>query len=358
MMPPRVRSFVVSLVKKTTYMSFRYLWVAACIGLALTVAASAQEPFSKGKTLRIVVGFSPGGGFDVYTRTIARHIGRHIPANPTVIVENMTGAGSLIAANYVYKVATPDGLTIGNINGGLFIQQLLGWPGIEFDALKFDYLGVPVKDKSVCVLTKTSGITGMEKWIASKTPIKLGATGPGSLTHNVPRILKEALGLPIQLVTGYKGIADIRLAAESGELAGACGWTWDSLKATWSKALESGDAVVVLQTTPQPHPELPKVPLAISFAKTEEARQLIQSGIHDVSDVTYSYVLPLGTPRERVRILRRAFADTMKDPEFIADAKKSRLSIDPLTGEELEITVARLFKLDPAMVARLKEVLK
>jgi len=331
---------------------------AVVIGLAWSAPAPAQDQFFKGKMVRVIVGFSPGGGFDVYSRTIARHIGRHIPGNPTVIVENMTGAGSLIAANHVSKVAIPDGLTIGNINGGLFIQQLLGWPGIEFDALNFNYLGVPVRDKTVCVLTKASGITTLEKWMASKAPIKLGATGPGSLTHNVPRILKESLGLPIQLVTGYKGIADIRLAAESGELAGACGWTWDSLKATWTKALDSGDAVVVLQTVPQPHPEISKVPLAINSAKTAEARQLIQSGIHDVSDVTYAYIVPPGTPKERVQILRRAFIDTMKDQEFLADAKKSRLGIDPLTGEELERTVAGLFKTAPTTVARLREVLK
>jgi hypothetical protein len=138
-----------------------------------------------------------------------------------------------------------------------------------------------------------------------------------------------------QLVSGYKGIADVRLAAEGGELAGVCGWTWDSLKATWPAALDSGDAVVVLQTVAQPISELPKVPLAISAAKTEDARQLIQAGIHDVSDLTYSYVLPPGTPKDRVEIVRKSFADTMKDAEFIADTKKSKLGIDPMTGDEL-----------------------
>ena len=171
-------------------------------------------------------------------------------------------------------------------------------------------------------------------------------------------ILKEALNLPIQLVSGYKGIADVRMAAEAGELSGVCGWTWDSLKATWGKALDSGAVIVVLQTVSQPIPELPKVPLAINAAKTEQGRQLIQAGIHDVSDLTYSYVLPPGTPKDRVEIIRKAFADTMKDSEFLDDTKKSKLGIDPLTGEELHRTVARLFKLDPGLVAKLKEVLK
>ncbi len=330
------------------------------IGLAFIVApcAEAQEPFYKGKTVRLVVGFSAGGGFDVYSRAISRHLSKHLSGNPTVIVENMTGAGSLVAANHVFKVAKPDGLTIGNINGGIFVQQLLGWPGIEFDALKFEHVGVPVRDKSVCVMTKASGFNSFEKWTESKTPLKLGGTGPGSATHNIPLILKEALNLPIQLVSGYKGIADVRLAAEGGELAGVCGWTWDSLKATWTRALESGDAIVVLQTVAQPISELPKVPLAISAAKTEESRQLIQTGIHDVSDLTYSYVLPPATPKDRVEIVRKAFADTMKDEEFIGDTKKSKLGLEPMNGDELEKTVRRLFKVSPGVVAKLKDVLK
>ena len=339
-------------------MKFRNVLLAICLSTALSAPAVAQEDFYRGKTLRIVVGFSAGGGFDVYSRAISRHIGRHIPGSPTVLVENMTGAGSLVAANHIFRAAKPDGLSVGNFNGGLFVQQLLGWPGLEFDAAQFEHVGVPVKDKAVCVMTKASGITALDKWTAAKTRLKLGATGPGSATHNIPLILKEAVNLPIQLVSGYKGIADVRLAAEGGELAGVCGWTWDSLKATWTRALDSGDAIVVLQTVPQPISELAKVPLAISLAKTDDARQLIQTGIHDVADLTYSYVLPPRTPKERVDILRRAFMSTMKDPEFLADTRKSRLGVDPLTGEELERTIGRLFKTAPGVVAKLKEVLK
>jgi tripartite-type tricarboxylate transporter receptor subunit TctC len=339
-------------------MKIRSVCISICLGLVLTAPVFGQESFYQGKTLRMVVGFSAGGGFDVYSRAIARHMGKHISGNPTIIVENMTGAGSLVAANHIYRAAKPDGLSIGNFNGGLFVQQLLGWPGIEFDAVNFEHVGVPVKDKAVCVMTKASGITSLEKWTASKIPLKLGATGPGSATHNIPLILKEAVGLPIQLVSGYKGIADVRLAAEAGELAGVCGWTWDSLKATWTRALDAGDALVVLQTVPQPISELPKVPLAITLAKTDDARQLIQTGIHDVADLTYSYVLPPRTPKDRVDVLRKAFTNTMKDAEFIADAKKSRLGIDAMTGEELERTIGRLFKTAPGVVAKLREVLK
>jgi len=334
----------------------RLLFLVMGMALVWSVNASAQESFYKGKTVRIVVGFAAGGGFDTYSRAISRHMGRHIPGNPTIIVDNMTGAGSLIAANHVYKVAKPDGLTIGHFIGGLFVQQLQERPGIEFDARKFEYIGVPVKDNPVCVFSKASGITSMEKWMASKTPAKMGGTAPGSNTDDVPKILKAALGLPIQVVSGYKGTADIRLAIESGELGGGC-WGWDSIRATWQKGIESGEAVVVLQTLPKAHPDLRLVPLAILLAKTEDARQLIQAGIHDVSDIIRPYVLAPGTPKDRVQIMRKAFADTMKDPEFLEDAQKSKLDIDPMTGEALERTVHGLFRLNPDVFARLKEAL-
>lgn len=326
------------------------------LGLMADVHASAQD-FFKGKTLRIVVGFAAGGGFDTYSRTIARHLGRHIPGNPTIVVENMTGAGGLISANYVYKIAKPDGLTLGNLQvGPLIVAQILKRPGVEFDALKFEYIGVVVKDNPVCAFTRASGITSMEKWIASKTPVKIGGIAPGSVVYDHIRILQAALGLPIQLVSGYKGTAEIRLAAEGGEVAGGC-WTWESIKATWRRAIESGDAVVVLQLLPKSLPDLPGVPLAIDFAKTDEARQLIQTGIHNISSMIFAYGFPPATPKEFVQILRRSFVDTMQDLEFLADAKKSNLNIDPITGEDLDRTVVGLFKLDPSLVAKLREVL-
>ncbi|MBI2087298.1 MAG: hypothetical protein HYT78_00990 [Deltaproteobacteria bacterium] len=329
--------------------------IAVLTLMAGSVRGSTHE-FFKGKTLRIVVGFSAGGGFDTYSRAIARQLGKHIPGNPTVIVDNMPGAGSLITANHVYNVAKPDGLSIGNFIGGLLVGQILGRPGIQFDALKFEYVGAPTKEKYVCALTKASGITDVEKWLAAKTPVKLGGTGPGAGTDDVPKILRGALGLPIQLVSGYKGTSDIRLAAESGEVAGGC-WGWPSVKVTWSKGLKSGDVVVVVQMVPKPHRDLPAVPLAVSLATTEEARQLIQAGIHDPSIVTYLYALPPGTAKDRVQILRRAFEKTLEDPEFLADAEKSGLDLDPVTGEEAGAAVARFFKLSPAMVNKLKGLL-
>ncbi len=319
---------------------------------------ATTHEFYKGRTIRLVVGFSAGGGFDTYSRLIARHIGKHIPGHPTVIVENMTGAGSRIAANQLYKVAKPDGLTMANFMGSILLDPILGRPGAEYEALKFEFLGTPQKDHRLCVLTKSSGITSVEKWMASKTPVKLGGVSPGVGLDDGAKVAKAALGLPIQLVSGYKGTAEIRLAAEGGEVAGACGWGWDSVRATWAKAIESGDAVVVLQSRPMPHPELPHVPLAMKLAKTDEARQLIKAGVNDPADMNRVYALPPGTPKNRVQLLRKAFSETMMDTEFLADAKKTKLDLDPVTGEELEKTIAGFFKQDPALIAKLKEVLK
>ncbi len=345
--------------KNMDFLFVRVIVAATFIGsllLAGPVHATSHD-FYAGKTVRIVVGFSAGGGFDAYARAISRHMSRHIPGNPTIIVENMAGAGSLISANHVYKVAKPDGLTLGHFHGGVLLSQILGRPGIEFDARRFEYIGVPVKDDPVCATTKASGITSVEKWMASKTPIKFGATGPGVVGYDNPKILEAALGLPIQLISGYKWTADVRLAVEGGEVAGAC-LGWDSLKTTWARALESGEVVVVIQNIPKRHPELPSVPTAIELAKTDEAKKLIDSGMQVPAITNRPYVAPPGTPKERVQLLRKAFADTMKDPEFLADAKKSKLEIDPLSGEEVEnLVTGRLFKVEPSVLARLKEIL-
>jgi tripartite-type tricarboxylate transporter receptor subunit TctC len=248
-------------------------------------------------------------------------------------------------------------LTIGHFIGGLFLGQVLGQKGVEFDARKFEYIGAPIADHVVCAMTKASGITSIEKWMASKTPVKMGGVAPGSSTpDNATRILKAALGLPIQVISGYKGTADVRLAAESGELAGGC-WGWDSISVTWRKALDSGDAIPVLQANRRTHPDLPKVPQAIKFAKSDEGRKLIEIGIHADSDIVRTYTLPPETPKDRVQLLRKAFDATLKDAEFLADAKKSKLNVDPVPVDEVEKEIAGLFKLDAATVARLKDVL-
>jgi len=318
-------------------------------------AASADQDFFKGKNIRIIVGFAAGGGFDAYARAIARHMGRHIAGNPTIIVDNMAGAGSRIVANYLFK-APADGLLVGNFIGSLVLQQIMGDKTIEFDSRRFEWVGAPVQDETVCAITKASGINSLDDWFAAKKPVKLGGEAPGANDSDVPRVLKAALGLPIQLIEGFKGTSNIRVAAEAGEVDGGC-WTWASIRTTWSKGLESGLVKAIIQVNPQKAGDIPNVPNAIDYAKTPEARVLIDSGVHAPSAILRAYTLPPGTPKDRVTIMRNAFNATMKDPEFLAEMKKSKLEINPLSGAEVDATVKKLFQMDPANVAKIREVL-
>jgi tripartite-type tricarboxylate transporter receptor subunit TctC len=193
--------------------------------------------------------------------------------------------------------------------------------------------------------------------MASKAPVKMGGVAPGAFApDNVIKIVKAALGLPIQLVSGYKGTADIRLAVENGELAGSS-WGWASMRSTWRKSLDTGDVVVALQAVPKPFPDLPQVPLAISLAKTDEARQLIELGIHSPSIFARPFVLPPATPKDRVQILEKSFQETLKDKEFLAEAEKAKLDIEPVTTAELDKSVAGIFKLNAALATKLNDIL-
>ena len=321
-------------------------------------AGAAGEDAFRGKVIRVIVGFSPGGGFDTFARIVARYMGKYVPGNPTVIVENMTGAGSLIAANHIYKVAKPDGLTVGAFNGNQILAQLVGGQGIEFDARKMQWMGAPGYNHDLCLLSQKTGMASAEQWLASKTLFKLAGSAPGSTTDDVAKVLKEAIGLPMRLIAGYKGTADMRVAVESGEVDGLCGFSWVSVRTTWRKAIESNLVSIMMQSAPKAHPDLPKVPLTISFAKTPEARQLIEAGVHQPSAMTYGYSLPPSTPKDRVQILRQAFSQTVKDLDFLNDAGKANLEIAPASGEEIEKAIDNLFKTPPAVVAKLKEVLK
>ena len=319
-------------------------------------AASGDQDFYKGKTIRVIVGFAAGGGFDVYSRIIARHMPKHLPGNPSIIVDNMTGAGSRLAANYLYKASAPDGLTIGNFIGSLLLQQILGDQGIEFDGRKFEWLGAPVMDDTACALTKASGVTNIDQWFASKTPIKLGGEAPGANDSDAPRMLKATLGLPIQLIEGYKGTSNIRLAAEAGEVDGGC-WTWASIRSTWKKGLDSGLVNVVLQVNAKKASDIPNVPNAVDYAKTQEAKQLIEAGIHAPSAILRAYALPPGTPKERLSVLRDAFMATMKDKDFAAEITKASLELNPLSGAEVENIARKLYQADSNLTGKLREIL-
>jgi tripartite-type tricarboxylate transporter receptor subunit TctC len=334
-----------------------FLIFAASASLYDASVSFAQANFYEGKTVRIVVGLAPGGGYDVYARTIARHMGKHIPGHPTLVVENMTGAGSIISANYLYKIAKPDGLTIGHYLGGIALQQLLGKSGIEFDALKFKYIGVPAQDNFIIGVHKSTGITDVNAWIASKQMIKFGGIGAGSGADDIPKILAATINLPAQVVSGYKGTAETRLAFNNGEVQ-ATSNSWESTKSTWRNELDSGNLRVVLQANFKAHSELPNVPVSYNMAKTEEAKKLMATVLRANSPTVRPFVAPPATPNDRVQILRKAYSDTMKDAEFLAEAKKARLDVESTDGAELEQNIREMFKLEPGLINKLKEILK
>jgi tripartite-type tricarboxylate transporter receptor subunit TctC len=336
-------------MKITTFLMFLSLFVVP------QGSVFAQE-FYAGKTVRIIVGGSAGGGFDTYSRLLARHMGRHIPGTPNLVVENMTGAATRIAAKYLFSAAQPDGLAFGIFNGYLLLGRVLEMKGLDFDVRKFEWVGVPVQDHVACALHKSSGVTSLKDWQSAKTPVKIGALGPGNSTGDVPRLLRATLDLPIHMVEGYKGTADIRLAADGGEVAGAC-WAWQSIQPTWSKGLQSGEVNVVIQATQKPHPDLTKVPLAFDLIKNEEGKQLLRAGGLLPSTVTRVYATTPGTPKNRVKILQTAFSNTLKDKAFMAEAEKAKLEIDPLTGSDVEKTVAEMFNIDEGLKSKLKAIL-
>ncbi|HEY1267366.1 MAG TPA: tripartite tricarboxylate transporter substrate-binding protein [Candidatus Binatia bacterium] len=324
------------------------------LAVLFTAPAGAQD-FYKDKTMRIVVGYSAGGSFDLYSRMIGRHIGKHLGGNPTVVVENMTGAGGIIAANFLYNQAKPDGLTIGAWAAPLILQQIMGNEAVKFDGRKFSYLGVPSPYDTLCTFNAQSGVKTVDDWFAAKRPMKIASIGPGTSTSDVPKLLKEALNLPLQVVEGYKGGADARLAVESGEVDGYCG-SWQTVKTVWRPAFEGGKIHSVLLVTLKQNPELKNVPLAIKYAKTDEARLLLR--IADNAHVAqFPYSLPPAVPAERVKLLQNAFIQTLKDPELLVEAKKSDLDIDPIDGPTIAKTFAGLYDIDPGTTAKLKAIL-
>ncbi len=337
----------------------RFIRIVMLSALALALVPSLSlgaDDFFKGKTIRFVVGFSPGGGFDTYTRLIARHFGKHVPGNPRTVVQNRTGAGSMIAANYIFNRAKPDGLTIGNWIGPLVLQHVLGKKGIKFDGRKFNWLGVPSTDDNTCALTKASGINSIEDWINSKRPIKIGATAPGSTTDDVPKLIKAATDLPMKIVEGYGGTAIIRVSAEKGELDGGC-WAWQSIKPTWRQGIESGNVKPILQVGPDKHPDLQDVAVATKLAKDDTGKKLLQVAADVYRAISRPYSLPPGVPADRVKTLQTAFMATLKDPELIANANKSKLELNPSDGNWVAKKMKGLYNMDSSTLSLLKEVL-
>src|SRR5438309_1664169 len=328
------------------------------IAVSLVSARGASvEDFYKGKTIQFVVGGTAGGGYDTYTRLIARHFVQYVPGKPSTVVQNMPGAAMLIAANYTYNSAPRDGTVIGNWSGPLILQHMMGNPAVQFDGRKFGWLGMPTADALVCITTERSGIRTAEDWRKAKTRVKLGAIGPGTSGTDDTKILADATDFPLQLIEGYKGTADIRIAAETGEVDGTCAFGWQSAKVTWANALKAKQVHVVLQTMLEPHPELKGVPLAVDYAKTDEGKKLLRIA-SELYGKQRLYSLPPQVPEPRLRTLQKAFISVLKDPQLLAEAEKAKLEIEPIDAPGIEKMVNGLYEIDPAVVNRVRQILE
>jgi tripartite-type tricarboxylate transporter receptor subunit TctC len=320
--------------------------------------AQAQTPsdFYKGKNVELYIGYSVGGGYDIYARLLAKHMGKHIPGNPNVLPKNMEGAGSLRLANWLYNVAPKDGTAFGIIGRGTGFDPLLGRSkGAQFDATKYNWLGSANDEVSVCVAWHTSGIRRFEELLSKE--LTVGGTGAAADTDQFPRIINGMLGTKFKIVTGYPGGNDIGLAMERGEVNGRCGWSWSSVKATHQKWLDEKKINILVQLALEKHPDLPDVPLITELASSDEQRAILKL-IFARQVMGRPFLAPPGLPPERVAALRKGFLDTMKDKDFLADAEKAQLEITPVAGEDIQRLVIDTHKTPPEIAKKAGDLLK
>jgi tripartite-type tricarboxylate transporter receptor subunit TctC len=320
-------------------------------GLALLLAGiekSGADEFYKGKTVRFVVGFAAGGGYDLSARIVGRHIGKHIPGNPTIVVENMTGAGSLIAANYTYNSAKPDGLFVGIWNSAYVLRQALGDKAVRFDGRKLGWIGAPTKGTPFCSIMAHTGLKSLKDVVAANRELKMGSTGPGSTYDDLPQILNRTLGTKFKVISGYEGTSTILVAMRRKEVEGGC-WTWESARTTARNLLDAkGDDQLIpyLIHRREPDPEVKNLPLIPEVIKGEDNLSAYKTWV-GTYEFQRPFSVPPGTPKERLLVLRKAFADTMKDPEFVAEAEKSKFDATFVSGEEIEKYVDNVLSVTP-----------
>ncbi|MGE5538716.1 MAG: Bug family tripartite tricarboxylate transporter substrate binding protein [Gemmatimonas sp.] len=312
--------------------------VCAVISIALP---SRAEDFYAGKTLIITVSSDTGGGYDTYSRLLSRHIADHIPGKPTIVVQNMPGGGGLRAAQHLSEIAPKDGTTLGNVRASNVLDAALGIRG-DFDPSKLEWVGNMTSDTDVCSFWHTSGIRSFDD--LRKKEVIVGASGKGAQNFSFPNAINHVLGTKMKIVLGYKGAADRILALERGELQGNCGINASTLTSSWPQLLKDGKLIAVTQSGLKPYPALPNVPMTQSFAKTDEQRKLLDAIFGQMATARV-YAFPPGTPAERVTTMRKSFTATMSDPALRQDAKKTKVDLDPDSGEEVAKIVTSLMQL-------------
>ncbi len=332
--------------------------LAAGVVAAATGPAFAQTPaeFYKGKTVSVYVGLSPGGGYDLNARLVAKYLGRYIPGQPTVVVKNMPGAGGLMMTNFVANVPPKDGLHIGAPQRGVPFEPLLGdAANAKFDTLKLQWIGSANSDTSVAIATRASGVKTWQD--LKKREMTVAGSGFGTESIVVPYMLRNILGFKFRVIAGYPGAPEMNLAMQRGEVDGRGTFSWTSLKPYLKEWVESGDVVILYQMGLRKHPDIPNVPLVTDLADNADQKKILELQF-TAFELGRPYFVAEGVPPDRVDALRRAFDQTMKDKELLADAEKQQLEVNPATGEEVRQIYERVYKTPKELVARLGEASK
>ena len=332
---------------------FGLLMISSCLGAR--AQAGSESDFYKGKTIQFIIGYEPGTGYDLYARLLARYYGASIPGAPNVLVQNMPGAGSLKAANYLFDVAPRDGTQIGMLGRGTPMTPLLGGKGATFrDDKSFTWIGSMNNEVSLCVAWHTSGVKTIEEAMARELTTSATSLGADDTTV-FPAVLNAMIGTKFKWITGYPGGSTMNLAMERGEAEGRCGWSWSSIKSTQADWLKTGKIALLLQLSLSKHPDLPNVPLIMDYAKSEEQKRVLEL-IFARQVMGRPVLAPPGLPEDRVRLLRRAFDATMNDKAFLAEADKGNWEITPVSGEEIEALMKRVYATPPTIIELAQKV--
>jgi tripartite-type tricarboxylate transporter receptor subunit TctC len=329
--------------------------IIAGLFFVVTLPTAGADEFYQGKTIRFVVGYAPGGGYDTYTRAIARHMGQFIPGHPAIVVENMEGAGSLLAANYIYNKADADGLNVGNFNSGMVTQQALDARGIRFDARKFGWVGAPVKGFPSCLVMAFAGAHSYDEVVKNSAKIKFGGTRAGASSDDLPKIMNALLGTKFQVISGYKGTGPIRVALQRREINGICSG-WESMRVTAAAMLKARGDDKLIPFIIHGNVEDPEVQNAVQFTKVIKGADNLAAFKAWVNQYEFQrpLMVPPNTPKDRLEILRAAMQKTLTDATFLAEAKKSKMLIDNVTGSDIERTVDEILSISPSVKKKLQ----
>lgn len=332
-------------------------WIGAfslCVAAPLSAGAQSPEAFYKGRTINLISGFSPGGSYDFYSRLVSRHMGRHIPGQPTIVFQSVPGAGGLTAANHLYRVAPKDGTAIGMLSQTVAVEQALGAPGIQYDASQFNWIGRVSSTVEVSLSWHTSKGRTVDDLRTHE--ILYGTSGPGSALDSYPRVLAFVSGLKIKIITGYKGSSEALLAMEKGEIDGS-GTSWNTLKINRKAWLDGNKINILVQYARSRSPELPKVPAAVELGRSSEDRALLDFYMSG-ADVGRAIMATPGVPADRLAALRAAFDAAMKDPDLIADIERAKAEFAPMPGIELQKLIEQTLAVKPELAGRVRAALQ